>query len=211
MINFVVDEAADKQCATLLLAHGSGAPMDSDFMNALAAALADRGVRVLRFEFPYMAQRRSGGSKRPPDRAPILLTHFAAALQQAGGEKVFIGGKSMGGRMATMLATEQPCAGVICFGYPFHPPGKSDKTRIDHFADMQAATLICQGERDPFGTLADVTGYALPEKVQLHWLTDGNHDLAPRRASGLSQQDNIERAADAAAQWMAAQSLSERL
>ena len=204
MMDFVIDKAAGKRVATLLLAHGAGAPMDSDFMNVLAASLAARGVRVLRFEFPYMAQRRSGGSKRPPDRAPLLLAHFAEALHQAGGEKVFIGGKSMGGRMATMLATEHPCAGVICFGYPFHPPGKPDKTRIDHFADMQTAALIFQGERDPFGSHAEVTGYALPNKVQLHWLKDGNHDLAPRRASGLSQQDNIEQAAEAAASWMAA-------
>ena len=128
----------------------------------------------------------------------MLLAHFAEALRQAGGEKIFIGGKSMGGRMATMLATEQPCAGVICFGYPFHPPGKADKTRIDHFANMQTATLICQG---------DVASYALPDSVQLQWLKDGNHDLAPRRASGLCQQDNIEQAAHAAAKWITAQSL----
>ncbi|MDF1630091.1 MAG: alpha/beta fold hydrolase [Alcanivoracaceae bacterium] len=207
MIDFVVDKAQGKPLGTLLLAHGAGAPMDSDFMNAMTAALTAGGVAVLRFEFPYMAQRRTGGSKRPPDRAPLLLAHFAEALQQAGGEKIFIGGKSMGGRMATMLATEQPCAGVICFGYPFHPPGKADKTRIDHFANMQTATLICQGERDPFGTHADVASYALPDSVQLQWLKDGNHDLAPRRASGLCQQDNIEQAADAAAKWITAQSL----
>lgn len=204
MTDLLINEVDGKACATLLLAHGAGAPMDSDFMNMLAAALAGQGVRVLRFEFPYMAERRRNGKKRPPDRAPVLLQAFAAALDQAGGEKIFIGGKSMGGRMATMLAAEQRCAGVICFGYPFHPPGKPDKTRIDHFAQMQTATLICQGERDPFGTRADVAGYALPNSVQLHWLKDGNHDLAPRRASGLSQQDNIEQAAEAAATWVTA-------
>lgn len=207
MTDFLIDEATGKARATLLLAHGAGAPMDSDFMNMLAAALAGQGVRVLRFEFPYMAERRRNGKKRPPDRAPVLLQAFAAALNQTGGEKIFIGGKSMGGRMATMLAAEQRCAGVICFGYPFHPPGKPDKTRIDHFAGMQTATLICQGERDPFGTRADVAGYALPNSVQLHWLKDGNHDLAPRRASGLSQQDNIEQAAEVAATWITARQL----
>ena len=203
MTDFLMDEAVGKARATLLLAHGAGAPMDSEFMNILAAQLAGQGVRVLRFEFPYMAGRRSGGSKRPPDRAPVLLQAFAEALDQAGGESVFIGGKSMGGRMATMLAVERRCRGVICFGYPFHPPGKPEKTRIDHFANMQTATLICQGERDPFGTREDVAGYALPESVQVHWLMDGNHDLAPRRASGLSQQDNIRLAAEAAGKWIA--------
>lgn len=203
MTDFLIDEAVGKARATLLLAHGAGAPMDSEFMNMLAAQLAGQGVRVLRFEFPYMAGRRSGGSKRPPDPAPVLLQAFAEALDQAGGESVFIGGKSMGGRIATMLALERRCRGVICFGYPFHPPGKPEKTRLDHFADMQTATLICQGERDPFGTREDVAGYALPESVQLHWLMDGNHDLAPRRASGLSQQDNIRQAAEAAGKWIA--------
>jgi uncharacterized protein len=204
MTDFLIDEAGGKARATLLLAHGAGAPMDSEFMNMLAAALAGQGVRVLRFEFPYMVERRHNGKKRPPDRAPVLLQAFAAALDQAGGEKIFIGGKSMGGRMATMLAVERRCRGVICFGYPFHPPGKPDKTRIDHFTDMQTATLICQGERDPFGTREDVAGYALPESVQLHWLMDGNHDLAPRRASGLSQQDNIRQAAETAGKWIVA-------
>lgn len=203
MTDFLIDEAVGKASATLLLAHGAGAPMDSEFMNMLAAQLAGQGVRVLRFEFPYMAGRRSGGSKRPPDRAPVLLQAFAEALDQAGGESVFIGGKSMGGRMATMLTVERRCRGVICFGYPFHPPGKPEKTRLDHFADMQTATLICQGERDPFGTREDVAGYALPDSVQLHWLQDGNHDLAPRRASGLGQQDNIRLAAEAAGKWIA--------
>ena len=204
MTDFLIDEAADKAGATLLLAHGAGAPMDSDFMNVLAAQLAGQGVRVLRFEFPYMAGRRSGGTRRPPDRAPVLLQAFAGALDQAGGEKIFIGGKSMGGRMATMLAVEQRCRGVICFGYPFHPPGKPEKTRLDHLPAMQAPLLICQGERDPFGTRAEVAGYTLPNKVQLHWLKDGNHDLSPRRASGLSQQDNIRQAAETAGKWIAA-------
>jgi predicted alpha/beta-hydrolase family hydrolase len=106
--------------------------------------------------------------------------------------------------MATMLAVERRCRGVLCFGYPFHPPGKPDKTRLDHLPAMQAPLLICQGERDPFGTHADVAGYTLPGSVQLHWLKDGNHDLAPRRSSGLSKQDNIRQSAETAGKWVAA-------
>lgn len=201
-IDFLLDEAVGEHVATLLLAHGAGAPMDSDFMNALAAALAGHGVRVLRFEFSYMAQRRSGGGKRPPERAPLLLAQFAEALQQAGGENIFIGGKSMGGRMASLLACEQACAGVLCFGYPFHPPKKLEKTRIDHFPALRTPLLICQGERDAFGNTVEVASYELPKKVRLHWLKDGNHDFLPRKSSGVTQQKNIEEAAKAAAVFM---------
>lgn|SRR5690554_2512001 len=203
-MDFLIDEAVGESYATLLLAHGAGAPMDSDFMNTLAAALAGHGVRVLRFEFPYMAQRRTGGSKRPPDRAPLLLAHFAEVLAQAGGESIFIGGKSMGGRMASLLACQQDCAGVVCFGYPFHPPKKLEKTRIDHFPSLRAPMLVCQGERDPFGTRVEIAEYSLPDSITLHWLSDGNHDLAPRKASGLMQQQNIEEAAQVAAAFMKA-------
>ncbi len=194
MTDFLIDEAVGEARATLLLAHGAGAPMDSDFMNTLASELAGQGVCVLRFEFPYMAERRRTGKKRPPDRAPVLLLAFAEALDQAGGESVFIGGKSMGGRMATMLAVEKRCRGVVCFGYPFHPPGKPEKTRLEHLPAMLAPALICQGERDPFGNRQEVAGYPLPTAVQLHWLADGNHDLAPRKASGISAQENMQSA-----------------
>lgn len=202
MIEFLQQTPAHRVRATLLLAHGAGAPMDSEFMNALSAALVAEGIQVLRFEFPYMAGRRQGGSKRPPDRAPVLLQAFAAAQQQAGGKGIFIGGKSMGGRMATLLACEQDCRGVVCFGYPFHPPGKPEQTRIAHLHEVRAPVLICQGERDPFGSRAEVEGYRLPAQVMLHWLADGNHDLAPRRASGVTAQDNIVAAAKAAVAFM---------
>lgn len=186
MTVFLEDPPRGKASATLLLAHGAGAPMDSDFMHTLSAALADEGIRVLRFEFPYMAERRVSGKKRPPDRTPVLLSAFAAALADAGGEQVFIGGKSMGGRMATLLATETRCRGVVCFGYPFHPPGKPLNRRLDHFPALRAPVLICQGERDPFGTLDEVTGWSLPEQVSLHWLAQGNHDFKAPARSGLA-------------------------
>ena len=202
MIDFLQQTPAHDVRATLLLAHGAGAPMDSDFMNALTAALVVEGIEVLRFEFPYMAGRRQGGSKRPPDRAPVLLQAFAAAREQAGGRRIFLGGKSMGGRMATLLACEQDCRGVVCFGYPFHPPGKADKVRTGHLHEVRAPILICQGERDPFGRREEVAGYDLPSTVTLHWLPDGNHDLVPRRASGVTAQDNLISAARAAAAFM---------
>ncbi|GGX73358.1 alpha/beta fold hydrolase [Saccharospirillum salsuginis] len=183
---------------TLVLAHGAGAPMDSDFMNDITRLLNDRGIRVARFEFPYMIERRQTGKKRPPDRAPKLLDSYNAILDELGHpERLFIGGKSMGGRMATLVATQRPVAGVCVLGYPFHPPGKPDKLRLDHLGDIQCPTLICQGERDALGKREEVDGYDLPEAIQLHWLPDGDHSLKPRKASGHTLEENLANAADA--------------
>ena len=185
-----------------LFAHGAGAPMDSDFMLQMATLLHAQGISVARFEFPYMAARRAGGTKRPPDRAPVLLDSFRAAAAQAGGlENILIGGKSMGGRIATLLAAETRCRGVICFGYPFHPPGKPDKLRTEHLVNLSVPTLICQGERDPFGRRDEVGSYTLSSTITLHWCVDGNHDLAPRKVSGLTQSENLSAAAAAASVW----------
>lgn len=183
----------------LVLAHGAGAPMDSEFMNEMAARLTGRGVRVIRFEFPYMAERRTTGKKRPPDRAPRLVAHFNQVLDELGDGPVYIGGKSMGGRMATLIATEREVAGVCVLGYPFHPPGKPEKTRLGHLPDVRCPVLICQGERDALGTREQVAGYALPKSITLTWCPDGDHSLKPRKSSGVSLADNLDLAADAIA------------
>ncbi|MHA7880617.1 MAG: alpha/beta family hydrolase [Saccharospirillum sp.] len=178
----------------LILAHGAGAPMDSDFMNTQTAMLNDQGIRVGRFEFPYMAERRTTGKKRPPDKAPKLLAYFQEVLAPFEGQSVFIGGKSMGGRMATMVAAQRPVQGVCVLGYPFHAPGK-DVWRTEHFSRLTCPVLICQGERDPMGRREEVERQALGPVVHLHWLADGNHDLAPRKASGLTAEQNLASAA----------------
>lgn len=189
--------------ATVVLAHGAGAPMDSDFMADIAERLCYRGMAVMRLEFPYMARRRQTGKKSPPDRAPVLLDSFREQLQLLERpEQAFIGGKSLGGRMASMLATEWGVAGVACLGYPFHPPGKPERTRLAHLPDLLAPMLICQGERDPLGHRAEVEGYDLPEDVQLHWLADGDHDLKPRKKSGYTHEQNLDEAARAVAAWV---------
>ncbi|MDF1821454.1 MAG: dienelactone hydrolase family protein [Alcanivoracaceae bacterium] len=201
----VIDTRPAGECrARLLLAHGAGAPMDSDFMNAISDLLAGQGIAVRRFEFPYMQKRREDGRKRPPDRAPALLAAFAGQLAGLPDDvPVLVGGKSMGGRMASMLAVDHPVAGVACLGYPFHPPGKPEKLRIAHFADIQAPVLICQGERDSFGTRAEVEAMTLPPQVHVAWLEDGNHDLKPRKASGLSHEDNLQACAAAVGAFVA--------
>tara|TARA_R100001143_G_C3349287_1_gene128596 strand:+ start:1117 stop:1758 length:642 start_codon:yes stop_codon:yes gene_type:complete len=198
------NRAPSAPIATLVLAHGAGAPMDSPFMATMASLLAERGIEVVRFEFAYMARRREEGIKAPPDRAARLIECFQAVLndvRQAAPGPVWVGGKSMGGRMATMLTADSDTApdGCLVFGYPFHPPGKPEKTRLDHFPALAAPVLICQGERDPFGKPHEVAGYSLPRPVTLHWVADGDHDFTPRKRSGIDPQANLTGAADQAA------------
>ncbi|WP_343502280.1 alpha/beta fold hydrolase [Alloyangia pacifica] len=194
---------------TLLLAHGAGAAMDSDFMARMAALLAREGLRVARFEFGYMAQRRTGGSKRPPPKIELLQQEYRAAIEALACDgPLFIGGKSMGGRVASLIADDLfkagRIAGLVCLGYPFHPTGKPERLRTEHLAALRTPALICQGTRDPFGTREEVAGYALSESIALDWLDDGNHDLKPRKSvSGQSHEDNLARAAAAVSDWVA--------
>lgn len=186
-----------KSGLTLVLAHGAGAPMDSDFMATMAGLLCERGIKVVRFEFPYMAQRREGGNKRPPDRMPVLLECFTQVVNDCGGpERCVVGGKSMGGRVASMLLAELPLQGAVSLGYPFHPPGKPEKVRKDHWAAIKAPWLVVQGTRDPFGKPEEVVEYGLPPAAHLKWLDDGDHDFKPRKASGLTQAQHWQQAAD---------------
>ena len=168
----------------VVLAHGAGAGMDSDFMNAFATGVADNGFRVVRFEFPYMAQRRQGGKRRPPDREPVLRHAWLNVVAAIKSEKLIIGGKSLGGRIASLFADEVHAAGLICLGYPFHPVGKPNQMRVEHLHAIKTPTLILQGERDPFGNAAEVPGYELSSRIRLHWLTDGDHSFKPRKSSG---------------------------
>ena len=197
--------------ATLLLAHGAGAPMDAPAMSAIATALATAGLRVLRFEFAYMAARRSG-QRRPPPRAESLMGEYRAAVAGAAALRaprcrLVIGGKSMGGRVASMVADdlldEGAIAGLLCLGYPFHPPGQPAKTRTAHLEALRTATLIAQGTRDPFGTAEEVAGYALSPAIELLWLADGDHDLKPRKAvSGFTAADHMATLAGAVRAWV---------
>lgn len=198
----------DDARTTILLAHGAGAPMDSDGMNGIAVALAAEDVRVVRFEFAYMAGRRTGGSRKPPPRADKLIPEYLAAIEEfRTNGPLIIGGKSMGGRVASMIADElfdaDRIAGLLCVGYPFHPIGKPDKLRTEHLANLQTPTLICQGTRDQFGTKEEVQGYALSPAIQIEWFEDGDHDLNPRkRISGFTHADHMKSMGEAVSQWI---------
>jgi uncharacterized protein len=179
---------------TLVLAHGAGASMDSPFMEAMAEGISAAGVRVVRFEFPYMAGRRSG-KRRPPDREPVLLqTWRDVAAQLGGGGRLVIGGKSMGGRMASMVADELGARGLVCLGYPFHAPGRPQMPRIGHLQQLRTPAIILQGTRDSFGKPGEIESYGLPASVRFHWLEDGDHDFKPRAASGRTQRQNRDEA-----------------
>ena len=168
-------------------------------MQATAEGLAKRGLRVARFEFPYMAERRLMQIKKPPNRTPVLLETWNTAIAELGfPSRLVIGGKSLGGRMASMVADETGVAGLVCLGYPFHSPGKlASPDRLEHLGSLKTPTLICQGTRDPFGRPEEVSSYNLSSQILVHWLTDGDHNLKPRKKSGRTAEQNLEEALDA--------------
>jgi predicted alpha/beta-hydrolase family hydrolase len=187
---------------TLALAHGAGAPMDHPFMETMAAGIGDAGFRVARFEFPYMTKRREDGKKRPPDREPALRATLEQVAQTLGADGLVIGGKSMGGRIASMMADELGVRGLVCLGYPFHAPGKPERVRADHLKAIKTPTLIVQGERDPFGTRDDIAGYALGRNVKVRFLGDGEHSFKPRKKSGRCEEQNLAEAVDVVSAFM---------
>jgi len=199
----------DDAAATLLLAHGAGAPMDSPFMALISEMLAARGIRVARFEFGYMAARRGGGKRRPPPKAELLDGEMIAAARAAAegaSGRLSIGGKSMGGRVASHVAdrlhNSGDIAGLVCLGYPFHPPKTPERLRTAHIETLSCPTLIIQGERDPFGGRAEVEALKLPSAIHFHWAHDGDHDLGPRGGSGTTRRGNLEAAADAISMFL---------
>lgn len=184
--------------ATLILAHGAGAPMDSAWMNDMAARLVDQGINVLRFEFAYMAQRRVDGGKRPPNPAPKLLECWRevyAVVRRHVTGRLAIGGKSMGGRMASLVADELGADALVCLGYPFYAVGKPEKPRVEHLAELKTPTLIVQGERDALGNREAVEAYTLSHSIEIVWLVAGDHDLKPLKASGYTQDQHLATAA----------------
>jgi predicted alpha/beta-hydrolase family hydrolase len=178
--------AADRSLnALLVLAHGAGAGHRHPFMIAFGQGLASAGIDVMTFNFPYMEQKR-----RMPDKAPVLEAHFReviAAVRRGDlkSRRLFIGGKSMGGRMATHLAAQgkpEDLAGVIALGYPLHPPGKPEQPRTAHLPSITDPVLIIQGENDVFGTPSELEPVIATMKapVSLHVIPGGDHSFKVR-------------------------------
>ncbi len=189
---------------TLVLAHGAGAGPDSPFMNRIAQGLAGRGARIARFAFPYMEARRIDGRRRPPDRPSVLIETWREAIAAlGGGAGLVIGGKSMGGRIASLIADETGARGLVCLGFPFHAPGRPAGARIDHLATIRTPTLIVQGTRDALGGRDEVAGYALSDAVRVAWIEDGDHSFAPRKSAGRTLDQNLAAAIEAVADFLA--------
>ena len=198
-------DGPDDAVLTVVLAHGAGAPMNTPFLNTVARGLAADGFRVARFEFPYMRARRETGKKGgAPDREPILRNSWKDVVDKLGGGKTLvIGGKSMGGRIASMVADEVGARGLVCLGYPFHPPGRPEKLRTAHLETLSTPALIVQGTRDAFGTREDVAGYRLSPAIRVVWLEDGDHSWKPRASSGRTEAQNMAEALTAMRTFLA--------
>lgn len=186
----------------LLLAHGAGAGMDTPFLTTFADALLAERISVVRFDFPYMERRKRLSKVLPPDRMPLLEQHFRELVERTGKQPLFVGGKSMGARVAVQIADDVGARGVIALGFPFHPPGKTMGPRLPPLRALQAPALIVQGERDPFGTREELASETLPKNIALHWLADGDHSFVPRRRSGRTLLQNLAEAAEAAARFV---------
>lgn len=207
MAKLIDDGPATAGCH-LIFTHGAGAPVTSPVINHLVALLTKAGIRTTRFDFNYMAARRDGGSKRPPPRIEALTEEFRlivhqvrAATHQDRKQKLVIGGKSMGGRIASLIADDlygsAAIAGWFAVGYPFHPAKAPGKLRTAHLEHMQCPGLIVQGTRDALGNQTEVAGYKLSKSLRVQWCEDGDHDLMPRRASGQTHDDALAVAAKA--------------
>jgi len=178
--------------------------MDSRFMQLVAEGVAAAGIRVIRFEFPYMQRRREIGKRGAPDLPRVLMQSFRDAIEETGGSsRLVIGGKSMGGRIASMVADDAGVIGLVCLGYPFHPPGRLEKTRTSHLEQIRTPTLIVQGTRDSFGSREDVRGYKLSKAIRIEWIEDGDHFFKPRARSGRTEADNVRASIALAAEFIA--------
>ena len=190
----IFDGPSDAPVA-FILAHGAGKGMDSGFMQFFAETLGKADVHVVRFEFPYMQRARQRGKRLPPDRMPVLMDAYHEVISTVRAKipsnaRLAVGGKSMGGRVASMVLEDSQADGLVCLGYPFHPPGKPEKLRAEHLLEIRKNVLIVQGERDTFGKRDEVVQYNLPSHFHMAWMTDGDHGFKPRKASGRTEEEN---------------------
>ncbi|WP_227006707.1 alpha/beta family hydrolase [Shewanella donghaensis] len=201
----------------VVLAHGAGANMHHEYMVEVANGLVAIGYQVLRFNFLYMQANMQDGKRRPPDRAPKLLKHFTAVLNELevsitanelAVDNIVLMGKSMGGRMAATLLTDDELIindelvslsaplknlikGCVCLGYPFVPL-KGGEPRLDPLNNGTLPIMVVQGERDKFGGIGEIPQWDLNKKIKLSWITDGDHSFKPRKSSGTTLSANLQ-------------------
>jgi predicted alpha/beta-hydrolase family hydrolase len=197
----IILSQADNAIANVIFSHGAGADMNHEFMGEMTRLLNAKGITVLRFNFPFMDKRIETGKRYPPDRMPKLLACYQGViddfLQKYSEIKLplFIGGKSMGSRVAATLAgfeeNSEKISGVFCLGYPFHPTKKPEKLRLEPLFESKKPVLIVQGDRDTLGDKTEILSYNLPKHCQSIFLLDGDHSLKPRVKSGMSYQGHL--------------------
>ncbi len=201
----------DAREAAVLLAHGAGAAPDSTFLRFVTDDLVGRGLAVLRFCYPYMERRIREGRTRPPDRMPVLeATHRAAARalrKQFPDRRLILAGKSLGGRVGTMVAAKgEDCAGLLLFGYPLHPPRRPERLRVEHFPAVAQPALFLQGSRDPLCEL-DLLREALPSfggVATLRVIEGANHSFEVPRRFGRTTEEAWQELGELADAWLAA-------
>jgi uncharacterized protein len=203
--------ASSASAPLLVLAHGAGADQRHRFMVTVASSLAAAGIQVVTFNFLYTEQKR-----RSPDRAPVLEQTWSAALDGVANEVssaslVAVGGKSMGGRIASQVLASLPATaawkrvkGLVLLGYPLHPPGKPDAPRTAHLPAIRVPILLVQGTRDSFGTRDEVRPVfdAIPAKVTYDFIEGGDHGFAVPKSSGLSERDVLAGVTSRTAEWI---------
>jgi uncharacterized protein len=212
--------AVDNAIAQVIFSHGAGADMNHEFMVEMTRLLNLESITVLRFNFPFMDKRIEMGKRYPPDRMPKLLECYQSIIDEFIKENtspelpLFIGGKSMGSRVASTLATESDnsskISGVFCLGYPFHPTKKPEKLRLAPLLASKKPVLIVQGDRDSLGNKEEIISYNLPAHCQSLFLADGDHSLKPRVKSGMTYQGHLLKASAAIAAFIKEHSVNER-
>ncbi len=208
--------------AQIIFAHGAGADMHHDFMTQITTLLNQANINVLRFNFPYMDRRAETGKRYPPDRMPKLLDCYRDVITDLHDNKkanaklpLFIGGKSMGSRVAATLAGQDDISmlitGVFCLGYPFHPAKKLEKLRLEPLQLTQKPVLIVQGERDSLGSQLEIVDFELSHLCQYRFLADGDHSLKPRVKSGFTHQQHIKSAVQAMTAFILEKTILEEI
>jgi predicted alpha/beta-hydrolase family hydrolase len=194
---FLVNSPEKDPKGVFLLAHGAGRGAASPFLETIAQGIVKAGVRVVRFNFPYMERMLQTGKRKSPNSGNVLRKCFSDVVshcieqEQVPSKYIIVAGKSMGARAATMIADRHQVAGAVCLSYPFHPPRKPEPLRITHLQRINTPTLICQGERDPNGRREEVEQYSLSKSVQFHWIANADNKFKTPVISGPSQQENL--------------------
>lgn len=208
-----IENKVDNPIAQIIFAHGAGADMSHDFMEQVSALFNRENINVLRFNFPFMDKRIELGKRYPPDRMPKLIDCYKSIINEHLLEALneltiplFIGGKSMGSRVAVTIAADGDIAeviqGVFCIGYPFHPSKKPEKLRLEPLQNTQKPVVILQGDRDTLGSKEEIEAYKMSGLCHTIFLPDGDHSLKPRVKSGFTQQQHIETAVNTIVQFI---------